>query len=360
LDNNYNGSYFFDKGFDEQPVLKSPAYYDVMQVGSDNSTTYYVPVLGIPAGETARIKMGLNDFSSKIANDTIFKVVIKSRMANIVSISGQNSGGINIINAQNDSIVLNQDQLKQLKYITIRSLDAINGTARTSTFIDVMMQSTRKPIGRLEYYSADARQKSVKLIYVKFSNESDYPNYVTGSRVQNYLNAQSHNQLFINYTIDDTTRISLNMKTSYFSGNRATSEAIMTVLYDSIIGNGRVQVPGQTYDYYFITNLDITRPDGKLGGAHYPGSKGGFSVRNFSNIGETNEEFIAHELGHWLNLPHTFESYADNPNIPVINPTDPRITGGRGATENAGDNFMDYNLRRKRWFKVQLINQRNF
>ncbi|MFA6778259.1 MAG: fibronectin type III domain-containing protein, partial [Paludibacteraceae bacterium] len=114
IGDNYNGSYFFCKGFDEQTVLRNSIYYNTIQVGRNDSITYYTPVLGIPVGKNAGIKIKLKDFDSKIANDTTFKIVIKSNMLNKVSISGQDARGTTIaVGVPSDSIVLNYGQLKR-------------------------------------------------------------------------------------------------------------------------------------------------------------------------------------------------------------------------------------------------------
>jgi len=337
LGNNYTGSYFFDKGFDEQATLKNPLYYDTIQI---KNSTYYIPVVGINVRTEANIKVNLKDFDNKINNDTTFRVVIKARRNGLIA-----------FNNQSDSIVLNGNELNILKTngLIIKSLQSVNGQRLTPTFIDIIIQSTRKIIGKLEYYSADMSPKKITLIYIKFKNESNFPNIIPNN-LQTYLREQSLNQLFVKCSID-SIHATINLNRSYFTGNRASSNVIMRILQDSIfdkIGNKNSD------DYYCITDLDITKPDGnKLGGAHYTGSMYGYSVKNNSMIGETDEEFIAHELGHWLNLPHTFEALN---NIPIINSNNPASTGQRGATENNGDNFMDYNLRRKRWFKIQLIN----
>lgn len=59
-------------------------------------------------------------------------------------------------------------------------------------------------------------------------------------------------------------------------------------------------------------------------------------------------ELIAHELGHWLNLPEAFKARGNIIAIISIN--------NEGDTKH---NFMDYNIRRKRWYKIQLINQKH-
>jgi len=197
----------------------------------------------------------------------------------------------------------------------------------------------------LEYYSSKKKELNVKLIYVKFADESGYPTFVTPTSLQNYLTQRSLNQLFVNISVDS---VHVNSKLRKSNLNScATSQDVLDSLIKDIFNNNIPPEYDRVHDYYFITNLEITKPNGdKLGGAHRLNKIGGISVKNFSLIGETTEELIAHELGHWLGLPHTFENGG---NIPVIN-------SSQGGTKNNGDNFMDYNLLRERWFRIQLIN----
>ena len=105
-------------------------------------------------------------------------------------------------------------------------------------------------------------------------------------------------------------------------------------------------------DYFFLTNLSISgsTPGTYKGAFHLPGRAGGMQVmpRN-TTYSETVEELTTHEFGHRFGLPHTWES---NNFIQVI-------IAGSGLPSAGGltrDNFMDYNVRRKKWLKIQLLN----
>ena len=89
-----------------------------------------------------------------------------------------------------------------------------------------------------------------------------------------------------------------------------------------------------------------------VGGFHNVGGIGGvrLQLNDKSKYNETEEELNAHELGHWLGLPHVYEGNKVK-GLHVI-----QFTKAKTAPGQSIDNFMDYNLKRKSWFKNQLIN----
>jgi hypothetical protein len=329
IGNSFNGEYFFDKGFDEQSTLKSPAYYDTIHV---KGNVYYAPVLGLSVGSSATIKINIEDFTDKIKDDSGFRIKLKASELGKITIGGQA-----------DSISFTArglDSLKNIKSLTIRSIAAINGQNIVPIFIDATIEQTGKRVGRLEYYSAEEVNRHVKLIYTKLKDESSYPS-LNHNTVSTFLNNNSWNQLFVNYTID-TMRYASNLTTNQFINAGSFTDGFNR-LKDSLVVAGynlTTIAPTINDDYYFITNIQLSNK----GGGHLPNKKGGISLKFSSAIGETDQEVIAHELGHWLGLIHPFES------LGIF----PRITN-QGNTKH---NFMDYDIRRYRWYKIQLRNYR--
>jgi hypothetical protein len=183
------------------------------------------------------------------------------------------------------------------------------------------------------------------LIYTKFKDETSYPSYFTTSDLSDFVNTHSMNQLFIDFVFTEE-KFDSNFITEYFKGLK--NEKILSDLVGEKFGVGKPLGYNTKKDYYFVTNL--VRSQGEetgLGGVHYPGSNGGFHVKMMVETIEKPVELATHEFGHWINFPHTFER---NNNVNVI------INSTMGGTK---ENFMDYNVSRKSWFKVQLLNRNN-
>lgn len=88
-------------------------------------------------------------------------------------------------------------------------------------------------------------------------------------------------------------------------------------------------------DVLFMVNKNIKSiKDDERGGFHKTGGIGGVILKSSLDSAEA----IAHELGHWLDLRHTKDE-----GTPTSIP--------ESQTQN---NFMDYNIKRKSWFRHQL------
>jgi len=338
----YKGEYLFDMGY-EFERLASPDYYDTIHVGKSNMI-YYAPVLGLDKGQSAELRVNVKDFPSFAEEDENFQVVIKA-----------SKNGFVIINGSPDSLVLNAMQLSSLKHVTIEAKDYLN---TTNLHIYAYLPSIGKKIGLIEYYCREKIIRNVHLIYVKFKDETRYPDYLDYNKLQAYLNTYAMNQLFLNIIVDTVNvNLSLTKKRLYekvdsiMKVNKSGdfNQKIYIILIREIYNQKRLVETSPTDDIYLITNLER----GDTGGFHGVGVRGGLQLKcNRSAIGETPEELTAHELGHWLGLPHTFRVNSVTGKVQDFPKGFTWITEKEGET---WDNFMDYNVRRKTWFRFQLL-----
>ncbi len=151
------------------------------------------------------------------------------------------------------------------------------------------------------------------------------------------------NQLFLDFSL---VRDTLKSKHTSTQVQKWAQVAILDSLDLEFFGTQSPSGYGIEKDYYYITNLEIKTSTGSnVGAFHYTGGNGGVQMKYQTTAhGETAEEATTHEFGHWLGLPHTWES---NSHISVI------INSTQGGTR---DNFMDYKIKRKKWVKHHLLN----
>lgn len=104
---------------------------------------------------------------------------------------------------------------------------------------------------------------------------------------------------------------------------------------------------------FFIVNYSIGNTISQSGGVHNLNNNGSnnggvlFNVTINDQYGSTYKDMTAHELGHWLGFYHPFKE----PNNPTLLH---RIIGTQNNLGQTQNNFMDYNIKRKSWFKYQL------
>ena len=324
----YNGEYLFDHGYEFAPLGPDYATFPI----GPNRDTYYTPVLGILSGKHATIRLNTKQLKAEASKDANFSVVIKPSRPGFVSIDNM------------DSIVLNAASLNSTSSIIVKALRSINSVSLDSISINAYVSATREKVGKMEFYCADRVNKRVKLIYVKYSDESSYPSYLNAATFETFLDDQVMNQLFLDYTIL-VDSIASNYTTSQMQ--KWTKQEILDSLNIEYHGTDNPAGYGGSDDYFYITNLSVpgSKPNTYLGAFHTIGAPGGVQCKyRTSTSGETAQEAAAHEFGHWLGMPHTFESNQRMGRI-VINST---VAGTR-------DNYMDYNIRRKKWFRRQLL-----
>ena len=327
--NIYNGEYLFDHGYEFNPLKGD---YATLSIGPNNDT-YYAPVLGILEAGHATIRVNVKQLKAEASKDPNFSVVIKPSRPGFVSIDNL------------DSLVLNAQNLNSTSTIIVKALKSINSISLDSISINAYVSATQEKVGKMEFYCADRVEKTVKLIFVKYSDESNYPSYLNPTTFETFLDDQVMNQLFLDYKIETDT---LNSAYTTSQMQSWTKQEILDSLNIEFHGTDNPGGYSNAYDYFYITNLSIpgSNPGTYLGAFHKVGAPGGVQVKyRRSTSGETAEEATAHELGHWMGFPHTFESNAQTGGM-VIDPA-------KGGTR---DNYMDYNIRRKKWFKRQLLN----
>ncbi|NLD47254.1 MAG: hypothetical protein GX660_08645, partial [Clostridiaceae bacterium] len=330
----FKGEYFFDHGY-EFTSIASNTYYNTILVGKKNDV-YYAPVLGLDKDQAVTIQVIPDQFNGNIPYDPKFEVVFKPDLPGKVLINNQ------------DSLILDGISLDNLTDINIKAIDYVDNNDienLTPMHINVLIRSTREKVGMLEFYCAKKIDKEVELIYTMFSDETNYPSYLTDQVLSTFLTTNSMNQLFLNFTVSSTQYSCTTYTTTQMQG--LTNQQIIDNLNNDKYGRTTPTGYSSTKDYFYLTNLDIpslNNPNAYLGGFHKVGYPGGVQVKfRTTPYHETAEAATAHEFGHWLGLPHTWDSRGL---VPVIHPNE-------GGTK---DNFMDYKINRKKWLKVQLLN----
>ena len=320
--NNYNGEFLFDDSFVDMPNMRNASFFDTL-VDPYRNKIYYNPAMGLGIGQIVQLKVNVNNFPNQALSDPNFKVIIKCTEKDIVKINNS------------ESLELTSNALKSLSSVSIEAIDAIVGSVK----IIACLSSSNKIIGQIEYYCNTNKIKNATLIYVKFQGESAYPNFDYAG-FESYLKSHSMNQLFLDVNIDTICFASSLTKDSL-------SGLSNLQIVQRLEGDRQAQSPGRGIDhtYYYITNLSL----GNLGGFHAVGDGYGLKTASITSaFGETENEICAHEFGHWQGFYHPFDNATNGPSPYNIN-----IVGIKGDTKRY---FMDYDIRRKKWFKYEMLN----
>jgi hypothetical protein len=397
IDENDRGKFFWDDSFRRinKDDIYNPAeffacYDHNLTVGKDNKK-YYAPVLGLQKDHEAYIMLNFKEFDKLAQQDKNFKIVIKSDNPSI-EINEKTSLEINSSNI---------DKYKSKGVIKVQFSKILQEEekATTGVLLYAEIPSLNKKIGLIECFCKNVVKKAVTLIYVRFSPKSTYPVY-DYKKLENYLNNYSFNQLFVSFELDtvhldafvDTNAVWYKKLDAYdkklaksaysrditslaninddfifdYLNLHMSGEYIKRIDYNIEIPvdkNRYKRILDNSGDYYFITDInkcDSTYLNGNyfyttIGGFHNPGERGGVHLQVTKlEYGQILEELDAHEFGHWLGLQHVYEDntdYIDCQSTTVI-----RFTKSKSNPGQSIDNFMDYNIKRKSWFKNQLIN----
>ncbi len=330
----YDGSFGFDDGFEKHDNLR-PDYAKL-----DSIKDYYAPVVTLQKNQTVRIGLDIA-VDNKAINDKNFKIVLKSENPTILKINDKDEFIINNTNfIKTGEIQLNSKNYTAEEIFKAEKVFAYN--------------NKNEKIGQLEYYCRKLEEAPIRFIYVDYGN--GYPTTPTSNEIIIFLNNNSMNQLFMKFNLDNVpdSKLKLDFTDVY---NRLTEAQRNEpyLLLDSLrscyakkVDSSILSRTNKT-DFFFISNMIVDNPRiGPVGGIH------DFQT-NYGAMFSFDEPIlggIAHELGHKLNLPHTFCDQNARPCNELIK-NDNRLIRKEGTKSN----FMDYHIDRKNWFKYQILNR---
>jgi len=180
-------------------------------------------------------------------------------------------------------------------------------------------------IGKIAVVCKESIPKNLRVIYIKDPKvrRTNNMNMVT---LQNFLNNNSYNQVFINWTVQhfpstDTLVVTDSIsKIIRRSGDPNIAYNELTKLFKATTGvDVATQIRGDSSLYLFLTSYDLSTPttDNWKGFA-----KPSLISAFLTDLG--NEPIVAHELGHCFGLLHIDQEYSLD-------------------MENGPKNYMSYN-----------------
>lgn len=327
----YNGEFLFDTGYcypNLHNVDEAYKYKSFTVTRNGQTKTYYAPVVGIYKGEERKLKVTYTFFRAedelKMKNDKNFKIEYIGSLPNRITTTTSN--------------------INELK---IKADETVNEDVLTSMHINIIVQPSGEKVGMFEYYCAIPVKKEVTLFIVKFKDQTTYPvDTLSQDALDIFLNINSLNQLFVNTTINIKTIRPPHTIKQITDAAIQEGEGFPTYILKTLNDANPVVKKNSpfngTHDYYYITSLTIpvtNNPTKRHGGFHIRGNCGGAQL--LGNVNQIEGATTAHELGHWLSFPDSFNSTEQ---IPVI------------ADQSKTNNYMDYFNIKKTWVKIQLLN----
>jgi hypothetical protein len=263
---------------------------------------YYVPVITMVPNQREIIKLKLRDLSKSAKNDKDFKIKLKPT---------------------NNQITIDfQPELELTYNELLQDVPILIGTPNVSTKASfnkkeyiVVTDHLGDVIGKIALvYGAVIKEISVVFIYVDSGN--GYPSKSVND-ILNFINLKSHNQFFRKWTLEKEVKLDIS---SHYKGNSSvyqSHETVLSTLRSQYKKDNDYQL---NQHYYFITDLTVSKQGGIVGGQAVMGGNIGAVYDKGDN------EAIAHEFGHLLNLDHTFSDDLGQRKLP------------QGSTKN----YMDY------------------
>jgi hypothetical protein len=316
----YDGEFGFDDGedFKENSVPKQHMQYDTIHVADNNgkSKVLYVPWVTLLQGQSVRLDVKL---SRKIEGDNIYAEATSSKI------------NINYNKQQNQLTVTNNgldNNFNDKEYINFYRDDKYG-------------LQKHMLIGRCAIISRQSFNPiNVQIVYFA-SDTTRMKNTVNTTRLQTLLNSNSMNQAFARFTVlPNIIRVKEALSSTIKVDYKAVYKTILNICQNKGMKYTDNQHP--TTVYVIMTELQYT----KLETNGIVEERGGGVLNNcnfaimwsISSSGEDKEKLIIHEIGHTLGLRDVF---LDN-------------TLGRPSVKFSRNNYMDYNVVRKMFFKTQV------
>ena len=329
----YDGSFLFDDYYSfNSDNLMMYSHYDSFVTDFDHKK-HYVPFVGLERGTSANLSLMFEDQKDyELAKkDSNFVFYISPNLP-ILTING-----------------LSLKQITNVDLLTPEIGISIKAANYGETSINIE-DGDKNIYGKLNYICHEIQYRKLHLVFVNFPDSTKWQS-LDPVKFQTYLNSHCMNQLFTKFTVDTihyTSRRSINNVNYNFHA--------LTFMFLLLLDNNPTfhtqdannfieQIPNDE-DYHFLPSLSLSTQ-----GRHSIGSHFGYNARFHStSYSETQEELIAHELGHWLGLHHTFLKPDDVDDYDVNS----EYSGFILPLSATKGNFMDYNFHRTYWFKYQM------
>ena len=407
-DKTYNGEFLFDDSFNHisKVSLDNPTEYFKqyvhINVGNKN-IDYYAPVLGMQLNQIADILLNFKEFDGLAKQDKNFKIVITSDNPSI-KINKDPSFEINSSNIEE----LYKNGAINIQFTKTLQSRENNKLPQNGVLLYAEIPSLNKKIGLIECYCTEMIKKQIDLISVRFDSKSSYPT-VNVSELKKYLNEHAFNQLFIDldislfewnldkdlylnnpvylrlddkekrkfkeeYCLTENSFVTMEdgdvyNKLSEFHNPFSTFLQIQQDLALKAKDNEKVskilslrqecfqynqkQTENGSGELFFLTKIQkIQGANRYVGGFHSTGGNGGALYTTTESFDKRYDQF-AHEFGHWVGLPHAFRKQPDKSEEEKNGTAVAFIVKLMKDTKN---NYMDYDITRKSWTKLQLIN----